>query len=460
MDHRDRAAPVALARDAPVAQAEVDLALRHRRAAQRLGLQPRRNRLLGLRHAHAIEEARVDHAAFAVEGLVLDVERRRVDVGRANHRRGAEPVLAGEVEVALVVRRAAEDGTGAVVHQHEIGDVDRQVPVRIERMGDGEAGVVAALLRRLDRRHRGAERSDLGDEGGELGVGLRARGGERVVGGDGEELRAEQRVRSRRVDLHLPERNRLVLQGEAHLESLGAADPVALHHAHLLRPALERVEPGQQVLGEEADAQEPLRQLSLLDHGAGAPSPPVDDLLVGEHGHVDRIPVHLGLLAIDQAGGEEVEKQPLLVPVVRRIAGRDLARPVEREPHALQLRPHRRDVLVGPFAGRGALLARRVLRRQAEGVPSHRVQHVEAASALVARHHVAHRVVAHVAHVDAPRGIGKHLQHVVFRLGGGLVARGEDPALLPDPLPVRLRLACVVAFGGHGPGGVAERWRQ
>ena len=35
MDDRDRAAPIALPRDAPVAQAEIDLALRHRREINR-----------------------------------------------------------------------------------------------------------------------------------------------------------------------------------------------------------------------------------------------------------------------------------------------------------------------------------------------------------------------------------------------------------------------------------------
>ena len=43
MDHRDRTAPVALARDAPVAQAEVHLALGERRATSRLALQPPRD---------------------------------------------------------------------------------------------------------------------------------------------------------------------------------------------------------------------------------------------------------------------------------------------------------------------------------------------------------------------------------------------------------------------------------
>ena len=72
-------------------------------------------------------------------------------------------------------------------------------------------------------------------------------------------------------------------------------------------------------------------------------------------------------------------------------------------PMRLELAAHGGDVVVGPGAGMDLLVHRRVLGRQAEGVPAHRVQHVEAARPLVARDHVAHRVVAHVAHVDAPR---------------------------------------------------------
>ena len=39
-----------------------------------------------------------------------------------------------EFEVALIVRRTAEDGARAVFHQHEVGDVDRKLASRIERM--------------------------------------------------------------------------------------------------------------------------------------------------------------------------------------------------------------------------------------------------------------------------------------------------------------------------------------
>ena len=168
MDDRDRAAPVALARDAPVAQLEVDLALGLRAVADRHRLEPPRDLLLGRLDRHPVEEARVDHQAVAVIGDRVDGEGRGIDVRRADDRGRAEAVDVDEVEVALVVRRAAEDRARAVVHQDEVGDIDRQAPVGIERMEDPEAGVVALLLRRLDRRDRGADLAAFLDEGREL----------------------------------------------------------------------------------------------------------------------------------------------------------------------------------------------------------------------------------------------------------------------------------------------------
>ncbi len=200
----------------------------------------------------------------------------------------------------------------------------------------------------------------------------------------------------------------------------------------------------EQLLRVLRDLEDPLAHLALLDDGAGAPAAPVDHLLVREHGHVDRVPVHLALLALGEPGLHEVEEHLLLMLVVGRIAGRELARPVEREPHRLELLLHGGDVLVGPGARRDLALHRGVLGRQPERVPAHRVQHVVAARAHEAGEHVAHGVVAHVPHVDAPRRIGEHLQHVVFR-ARVVVPRGEDAPLVPHLLPARLGLAGVVA---------------
>ena len=163
---------------------------------------------------------------------------------------------------------------------------------------------------------------------------------------------------------------------------------------------------------------------------------------------IDRIPVHLRRLAVDEACFQEVQEHALLVLVIARIAGRDLAAPVDGKPHRLQLGAHGRDVGIGPFLRVDLVLHRGVFRRHAEGVPAHRMKHVEALGALVARHHVAHGVVAHVAHMDAPRRIGKHLEHVVFRTRV-VVVRLEQVAVVPDLPPFQLGFLGVVALGPH-----------
>ena len=84
MDHRDRAAPVALARDAPVAQAELHLALGQRPVAAERSLSTPGDLVEGLGGRHAVEEARIDHHAVVDIGLVDDLEaspgRRRAGI--------------------------------------------------------------------------------------------------------------------------------------------------------------------------------------------------------------------------------------------------------------------------------------------------------------------------------------------------------------------------------------------
>ena len=174
VNHRDRAAPVALPRNTPVAQAVVHLPAALRCAAEVGRFEPPRDFGLRLLDAHAVEEARIDeHARPVIGGLASNLVRS--GIRRADHDRVAQPVFGGEFEVALVMRGTAENRAGAVIHQHEIRDMDRQRPVGIERMGDAQAGVVAEFLGRLDRRFRRAARLAVADEGGEpLGPSRRA----------------------------------------------------------------------------------------------------------------------------------------------------------------------------------------------------------------------------------------------------------------------------------------------
>ncbi len=196
----------------------------------------------------------------------------------------------------------------------------------------------------------------------------------------------------------------------------------------------------QQFLGIVGDLEEPLRQFALLDDRAGAPAAAVDDLLVGEHGVVDRIPVDLRFLARDQPGGEEIQEQLLLMPVIGGIAGGDLARPVERQAHRLELRAHRRRYWRRSISAGCVLFC---IAAFSAGMPNASqpigCRTLKPLRALVARHDVAHRVVAHMPHVDAPGRIGEHLEHVIVRPRIDALGR-EHLAVGPDFLPFRARI--------------------
>ena len=66
------------------------------------------------------------------------------------------------------------------------------------------------------------------------------------------------------------------------------------------------------------------------------------------------------------------------------------------------------------------------------------MQHLKALHPLVAGQHVAHRVVAHVADMDAARRVGEHLQHIAARLGRRVI-RPEAQTFVPNALPATVR---------------------
>ena len=78
--------------------------------------------------------------------------------------------------------RATEDGAGAVFHEHEVGDIDRQLPALDEGMPCVHTGLVAPLLRGLDGRLAGAHAVARDDEIGQRRVRFGEFAGERMVG--------------------------------------------------------------------------------------------------------------------------------------------------------------------------------------------------------------------------------------------------------------------------------------
>ncbi len=76
------------------------------------------------------------------------------------------------------------------------------------------------------------------------------------------------------------------------------------------------------------------------------------------------------------------------------------------------------------------------------------MKHVETLGALVTGDNVTHRIVAHMAHMDAPRWIGEHLEHIIF-LADVAIVGFEGPVFFPDFLPMSFRHARIITFGCH-----------
>src|SRR3989454_433606 len=171
-------------------------------------------------------------------------------------------------------------------------------------------------------------------------------------------------------------------------------------------------------------------------------------VLVGEDGLAGGAPVDGRALPVCEPALEHADEDELLPFIVIGLTGIDLAIPVVGEPELLELGAHVVDVLVGPDRGVNAVLDGRVLGGQAEGVPAHRVEHVEAAHRLVAGEEGADRVVAHVTHVNAPGRARKHLEAVELR-AARVFGDAELLPLLPGPLPLRLDLPERVSVARH-----------
>ena len=123
---------------------------------------------LGGLHLHAVQEIRIDERARPCIGLVNN--GRITAIGRYDAGRG-EHIFAREVKVTLVMRGNGHHRTGAIFHQHEIGDEQRQLGAS-ERVDHRDASVIAHFLLRLDLRRRGAGLAAFVGKGGELGVTL------------------------------------------------------------------------------------------------------------------------------------------------------------------------------------------------------------------------------------------------------------------------------------------------
>ena len=447
---RERLAPVALAREQPVAQLVVD-----RLAPLAGGLEPggdlldRRGRREAVDREAAVGRGRVHHRAVLVvdEGLLLDVSPR-------DHLADREVEGARELPVPAVVPGDRHDRPRAVAHQHVVGDPDRYALAvhRIDCVAPGEdPGLLLHLLLPLQvalARGGGA----VGLDRGALTL-ARHHLHQRVLGCEHHVGGAEQRVRASGED---PDRALDAGEREIHLGPDRAADPVLLHLERAVRP-VDQLQVLEQPIGVSRDLEHPLAHRPADDGEVADLALAVDDLLVGQHGAEPGAPVDGHLGHVGEPALEELEEDPLRPPVVFRIGGVDLALPVIGQAEALHLAAEGGDVL-GRGLGRVHAGAHGVLLgRQTEGVPSHGVKHVEPAHPLVARQDVGRGVALGVPDMEAfPGWIGEHVEAVelgLARLLGGV----EQPTLLPEALPawldLRERITLHRRFPCEGPRG-------
>ena len=231
MDHRDRTAPITLPRDAPVAQTILRLPLGDRPALHCLFGESVGDGGLGVLDAESVEKAGIDQRAVARIGLLADGEARRIGIWRQHDRDDRQTLGAGEFEVALVVRRAAEDRARAVLHDDEIRDQHGKLGALDHRMTHAQAGVEALLLLRLELGGGRAVPLAFGDEVGGAGILLGDGLGQRMIRRDGDEARAEQRIWPRGE--HLDQVVALGRRARHHLE----ADEQALPNGRSSWPA-------------------------------------------------------------------------------------------------------------------------------------------------------------------------------------------------------------------------------
>ena len=516
--------------------------------AQALGNQPLDHGGLGLVLGEAVQ---VDLIVRGVHGHAVTRVRAGLEVGtvgvvgRADRAHDVEVVGAGERPVAVVVGGHGHDGTGAVAPQDVVGDEDRDLAsvdgVDAEQAGE-HAGLGAFLVGAFGlglgcglgavgthgrRGGGGAARPrvlralgpGVGQGEGGLVAGVAADGSteDRVLGGDDHEGRAEQRVGARRVDVEGVEGGADRARTghvEAHGRALRAADPVALHRAHLLGP-IDRVEVVGEALTVGGDAHHPLAQVALEDRvvaalgatvrgdlfirqnraQAGAPvdgglghvgeAVGVDDLRLSRA--VERVVVGAvlranlaGLKLGDQLGNrtgralgavggrrvgieprvEDLQEDPLRPVDVFDVGRRKGAARVVGQAHAAQLAAHIRDVLVRRDSRVLTGLDGVLLGGQAERIVAHRVQDVVALHAAVARERIGRDVTQRVTHVQAlTRGVGEHVENEVGLAGGQRasqftrgVVRIERAQLLPAVLPLRLDLTCELSGVALGRG--------
>ena len=173
------------------------------------------------------------------KGNVGNVKLIRIGVSRDNHWNHIKIVLAGKIQISLVVCGATIYCARAILHKDKISDKDGNCFAVNKWMFGVKTGIVSFLLRLFQGSFCCPDGSTFCDKSRELGIVCRQLGGKRVVGRNGAKGGTKNCVMARGENLQ-PVLS--TLQFKPYLHAFRTTDPVFLHHPHFGGPALELFE--------------------------------------------------------------------------------------------------------------------------------------------------------------------------------------------------------------------------
>ena len=393
VDDRNRSAPITLTADQPVAQTIVYAAF-----AEAFLLCLIHNSAHSSMHFHAGEFAGVNQHAFLFFISAGHFLKLQLLANRADGNDFFNAIFVSKHPVTLVTGRHAHNSAGTIIIQYIVGypDFNLAAGERVDAVCAGEDtlffrlagctldfGLIAnALAEGIDFVSLRIVFAQLFDQ--------------RMLSSQRHEGYAISGIRAGGVNSNLIVQRR-DFKGE--FQALAAADPVALHGFYALRPALEQAQILQQLISIISNLEEPLAQILLHNLMVAAPAFAVDNLLVSQYCVTGVAPVNSRLLLHCQTTFVEQLEEPLRPFIIILLAGCNLAIPVVGQAQSLQLTSHVRDVFHSPFFRRNVVLDCSIFCRHTEGVPAHRMQHVEALHRAEAGDNVTNGIVTYMAHV-------------------------------------------------------------
>ena len=328
-------------------------------------------------------------------------------------------VFQGKRKVALIVRRHTHYSAVAVAHQHIVAHPNWHAFAG-QWVRYAQASGHALLFHGGHVSLGHAASLAFSDEGLQFRVAFSRQCSQGVLGGDGAEGDAHDGVGACGEHIQFSVLNQFTrsifdFMRESKTHAGGFANPVFLHHFDALWP-LQAIQILEQHIGVIGNRHVIHGDISLFNHSARAPAFAVNDLFIGQHGLVNRVPVHGACFLVHNAFLKHLQKQPLVPLVVIGFAGGYFLGPVNRQTHRFHLFFHVVDVAVGPGCWRLAVGHRCVFSWHAERIPPHGHQGVVALHALLANHHIVDGVVAHMAHVQLAAWVWQHGNAVVLGL--------------------------------------------